>query len=301
MTPSQREKAFRAARASVLKFRTQIQRATATEITSLLKEAQANIRAILASAPSDYQRWALPELQKSIAQALDEFERRASSQIASAAGTSWDAGQRLVTAPIEAGGVRIAAMLPEIDTRQLTAMRSFMTSRIKNISSTVAGRINAQLGLVIIGAQGPSDAIASVAGLIEGGRGRAITIVRTELGRAFSVAANDRLSEAAERLPGLKRQWRRSGKIHSRLHHDSIDGQIRAADEPFTLGNGVQIMFPRDPAAPVAETINCGCEAIPYMESWEVSTPDRRPYSEEEQARSPTKRALAAAGHDRAA
>lgn len=301
MTPSEREKTFRRARAEVLKFRTQIQRATASEITRLLKEAQANIRAILAAAPTDYQRWALPELQKSITQALDEFERRASSQIASAAGTSWEAGQRLVTAPIEAGGVRIAAMLPEIDTRQLTAMRAFMTSRIKNISSAVAGRINAQLGLVIIGAQSPSAAIAAVTGMIEGGRGRAITIVRTELGRAFSVAAHERMTEAAERLPGLKKQWRRSGKIHSRLHHDSIDGQIRGVDEPFTLGNGVQIMFPRDPAAPVAETINCGCESLPYMESWDVSTPSRRPYSEDEVGRSPTKRALAAAGHDRAA
>lgn len=301
MTDAQRAKAFRAAQAEVLKFRTQIQRATAGEITRLLREAQDHIRTILAAAPSDYQNWALPQLQKSIAAALDDFETAAVSRLGTAAGTSWETGRQSVLAPIEAGGVRIAAMLPEIDARQLLAMRAFMTGRIADISSTVAGRINAQLGLVIIGAQSPSDAIGAVAGLIEGGRGRAMTIVRTELGRAFSAAADESRQQAAEILPGLKKQWRRSGKIHSRLHHDSIDGQIRAVNEPFTLGNGVQIMFPGDPAAPAAETINCGCVALDIMDSWTVQTPGRRAYSEQEIALSDTKRALADAGHDRAA
>ena len=301
MTDAQRAKAFRAARAEVLKFRTQIQRATAGEITRLLKEAQDHIRTILASAPSDYQNWALPQLQKSIVAALDDFESAAASRIGTAAGTSWEAGQSLVDAPITAGGVRIAAVLPGIDNRQLLAMRTFMTGRIADISSTVAGRINAQLGLVIIGSQSPSDAISAVDGLIDGGRTRAITIVRTELGRAFSVAADERMSQASEILPGLKKQWRRSGKIHSRLHHDSIDGQIVAQDEPFTLGNGVRIMFPRDPAAPVAEVINCGCESLPYMDSWDVKNPGRVPFSDDELRLSATKRALRDSGFDAAA
>ena len=77
MTPREREKAFRAARTNILKLRTQIQRATASEITSLLKEARDHIRAILIGAPSEYQRWALPELQKQINLALEEFERAA--------------------------------------------------------------------------------------------------------------------------------------------------------------------------------------------------------------------------------
>ena len=159
-------------------------------------------------------------------------------------------------------------------------------------SRTKARGIAGGLGLVTIGAQSPGDAIGTIADLVEGGRTRAITIVRTEVGRAFSVAADERMTQAAEILPGLKKQWRRSGKIHSRLHHDSIDGQIRDVDKPFTLGNGVQIMFPRDPAAPVGETINCGCESQPYMESWDVKNPGRVPFTDRELQLSQTKRDL---------
>lgn len=301
MTPAQRAKAFRSARLDVLKLRTQIQRGAAGEITALLKSVLGDIRILLAAQPSDYARWQLPQLKRSIEQALDEFERGGARALSDGARNSFAAGQSLVDAPIEAGGVRIAAVLPELDTAQLAAMRTFMIDRIQDISNATANRIAGQLGLVTIGAQSPGDAISAIAQMVEGGRGRAITIVRTELGRAFSVAADERMSQAAEILPGLKKQWRRSGKIHSRLHHDSIDGQIVAQDEPFTLGNGVKIMFPRDPAAPVAEVINCGCESLPYMESWDVKNPGRVPFSDDELRLSATKRALADSGFDRAA
>jgi hypothetical protein len=38
-------------------------------------------------------------------------------------------------------------------------------------------------------------------------------------------------------------------------------------------------MYPKDPAAPAGETINCGCTAISYMASWEVKHPGRVPGS----------------------
>jgi hypothetical protein len=135
----------------------------------------------------------------------------------------------------------------------------------------------------MMGAQSAGDTVANVRNLFKKqGRSRALTIVRTELGRAYSVASHQRKTQAAEYLPGLKKQWRRSGKVHSRVAHDTIDGQIRDVDQPFTLGNGKQLMFPRDPQADVAETINCGCDELPYMESWDVKTPGRKPFSAEE-------------------
>lgn len=292
MTPRERERLFRRARLDVLKLRTDILRGAANELTRLLRTALADIRGILAAQPSDYQRWYLPQLRQAIERAIADFERGAASAIGTAAGRAWEAGQQLIELPIEAGGARISAMLPAVDTRQLQAMRTFMVDRIKDISATTLNRIAGDLGLVVIGAQSPGDAIARIASLIDGGRTRAITIVRTEVGRAFSTAANERQRQAKEILPGLKKQWRRSGKIHSRLHHDSIDGQIKNIDEPFVLGNGVKIMYPRDPAAPPAETINCGCESLPYMDSWDVQTPGRKAFSEDEIARNPMKRDL---------
>jgi hypothetical protein len=55
---------------------------------------------------------------------------------------------------------------------------------------------------------------------------------------------------------------------------------------------GVKLMYPRDPAGPPGEAINCGCASLPYMASWDMSIPGRKPFSEEELARSATKRAL---------
>ena len=98
-------------------------------------------------------------------------------------------------------------------------------------------------------------AVAAVQRITGSGRSRALTVARTEIGRAYSVAGQARMAQAMEELPGLRKQWRRSGKIHSRLTHDLADGQVQPVDEPFRV-SGRRIMFPRDPAAPPSETIN---------------------------------------------
>lgn len=291
-----RTKKFNAERTRQRRRKTAIQRDTYAELQRLLKQADAEIRAILVAAPSDYQQWLLPQLQASVRQALTAIGEQMGSTVSNAAGQAWQAGLDLVDAPLAAGGVQVAGLLPAIDTQQLVAMRTFMTDRIKDITLQAINKINAQIGLSAIGAQPVGDTIGAVSRVLgKGSRGRALTIVRTELGRAYSVATQQRQAQAAELLPGLKKQWRRSGKVHSRISHDAADGQIREVDKPFSIG-GVSLMHPRDPAAPAEETINCGCDNLPYMEGWDMATPGKKPFSAEEQARSPIKRDLAAAG-----
>lgn len=127
-------------------------------------------------------------------------------------------------------------------------------------------------------------------------RRRAMTIIRTELGRVHSLAGQQRKAQAAEVLPGLKKQWRRSGKLRSRRGHDLADGQICAVDEPFIV-NGVALMFPRDPTGPAKETVNCGCTSLPFMDSWEVMQPGRQSFGDREMAADPFKRDLHVAVH----
>lgn len=279
------ESEFRKARAAVVRGRTELLVDTNKEIVRLLKEADARIRAILAGQPTDYQQWALPRLQREIQQTLAQFGESAASEISTAAGKAWQLGQDLVDKPLDAGGfhvLRATIALQALDVRQLQAMRAFMTDRIKNIALEDANKINAELGLVVIGAQGPSDAIGATTKILgEVSRARARTIVRTELARAFAVASHERLSHAAKIVPGLQKQWRKSGKVHPRPHHDIIDGQIRDIDKPFTVKPfgkaAVELMFPLDPAAPASETINCGCVALPFKKSWKVEYPQRAP------------------------
>ncbi|MGQ0545548.1 MAG: hypothetical protein ACT4P3_09485 [Betaproteobacteria bacterium] len=264
MTPAERKRAFDRARAAVVRGRTSLMRSTRDDLVRLLKAAEGAIREQLASQPTDYQQWSLPQLSSEIRRTLDEFARDGGARISGAAGDAWSLGRELTEKPLVSAmpEASVASALPMLETTQLAAMRAFMIDRVKDIGVDAANKITAELGLVAIGAQSPSDAIGRVAEILgEASRARATTIVRTELGRAFSTAAQLRLEQAAGVVPGLKKQWRRSGKLHPRLHHDLADGQVREVNEPFVLkplGRApVELMYPRDPAAPASETINC--------------------------------------------
>lgn len=301
--PDDRDRELRAERGRQRKRQAALQRDTQAEIGRILRRAEESVAARLATGGSDFQRFALPKLQEELRRALVEMERDGAAAMTRGAERAWAIGVDQVDAPIEAGleagGTRISigALVPSIDTRQLAAMRGFLTDRIQDISASLADRINEQLGLVMAGERTPSDAATAIreifrSGGVNGGRARALTITRTELGRAYSIAGQQRLDQATSLLPGLRKQWRRSGKIRSRTAHDLADGQIKPVDEPFLVG-GYRLRHPRDPRAPASETVNCGCASLPFMESWEVQQPGRQPFSAEEQRLDPRKRELA--------
>lgn len=298
MTDAERAKAFKQAQKAILKERTALLRDTRAEVMLHLGDALEDIQIVLARAPADYLHWDVKNIQKEINGVLATYGERSAAVLSAASVKAWEIGVATVDKPLTAAGIGITANLPAIDTRQLMAMRTFMTDRIKDVGVAGARQINSELGLVMIGAQGPSDAITHISEILgDPSRVRATTIVRTELGRAYAVAAQERLMQAGEKLPGLKKQWRRSGKIHSRLSHDAADGQIVDKDKPFVVygksGLVVEMMHPHDPTAPASETINCGCVALPFMASWDVATPGKKPFSEEELRLNPTKREIA--------
>lgn len=288
-----RTRTFNKARTAQLKAGLRIRKDTYGEIVRLLKQAEAEIKATLAASSSEYEQFYLPQLQKQVKVTLSQVEAQSAQIMNEGANQSWQAGIDLVDKPLAAGGIEIAGLIPAISTDQLLAMRTFAVDRIKDVSVQLANKISNQLGLAMIGSQSVGDTVSNVQRLFKTqGRSRALTIVRTELGRAYAVATHQRMGEAQKVLPGLKKQWRRSGKVHSRTSHDAIDGQIREHDELFQLANGVEMRHPRDPAAPASETINCGCEELPFMAHWEVKSPDRKPFSDLEKQLNPRKRAL---------
>lgn len=279
MTDAERKQAFLKARAAELKLRAALLATTRDDVIKLLKQALEQVKALLAEFPTEYETYRLPLLQQQIEQVLTTFGNSSAEILAQGATKAWAGGQSLVTAPIEAAGIRVAAGLPALDTRMLMAMRSFMTDRIKDIGRAATAKINAQLGMVLIGAQSPGDTVGSITMILgEESRDRAITITRTELGRVHAVAAQQRMEQAAKRVPGLGKQWRRSGKLHSRANHDAVDGQVQPVLNPFQLatknGEPLLMMHPHDPTAPAGEVINCGCIAIPHMRNWKMLNPD---------------------------
>lgn len=214
-----------------------------------------------------------------------------------AAAASWNKGVELVDTPLAEGpgdgvpGIQLDGMVPRLDRGQLLAMQHFLTAKMRDVSTAVANRVNQELGLVMTGINTPSQAATSIQGILGGvARKRALTIVRTELGRAFSTATQGRMEQAKKAgVGGLKKQWRRSGKIHSRRTHDLADGQIREVDEPFLVG-GEKIMYPRDPKASPKNTVSCGCTQLPYMDHWQVTHKGEKPFTPDELAGSRAKR-----------
>lgn len=288
---SPQAKSFRAERARQMKERAALIAKSRTSILDYLAQAQKRVAAAIAAQPSEAAQWQLVNLQREIDQALQTFGSAAAAQIANVAGTAWEGGQALIDEPLRAGRIAIAGIVPALDTTQLLAMRAFMVSRIKDVGAEAARKIGTELGLVAIGAQPSADAVSKVTEILEAGtRARAITIVRTEVGRVYAVATEERMLQAAEAVDELQKQWRRSGKLHSRLTHDLADGQVQDVDQPFRLASGIKLMHPHDPKAPASETINCGCASIPYMARWEMTMPGRKRFTEMEMQANPMKR-----------
>lgn len=281
------DKAFQAEIAQRLKDRAQLLLATEGDLVALLKAAQQQITERLAAQPSEYERWQLPQLLTQIEAILQGATTSGAAKVDQALRTAWQQGEDFVDKPLAAGGQNVELRLPLLDAQVLTALRSFTTGRIKDIGAQALASINQTLGLVTLGALTPFEAMKKVqAALGDTGTRRATTIVRTELGRAFALASEQRLVQAAKLVPGLQKQWRRSGKVHSRTNHDAVDGQLVDAGKPFRLlgasGGIVKMMHPHDPKAPIEEVINCGCIALPRVPGLAPAIPAAKPYTDEE-------------------
>jgi hypothetical protein len=257
---------------------------TEAEVRAILIRARDAIVAQLASGTaSEFTVFRLQQLRRSVQEVLTAMEREGAAALDRGVVASWSAGVQLVDAPLRAGGIDVTPQLTQVDGRVLLAMREFLTDRMKAVTTDTINRVNTELGLALTGVVTPFETAQRVASIVgEGGLKRALVITRTEMGRAYSVAAQERMAQATELVPELQKQWRRSGKLHARFLHQAIDGQVQDVDQPFKLGNGVKLMHPRDPKAPPAETVNCGCTALPYMKSWAMLNPGRTPVTDRE-------------------
>lgn len=265
---------------AALQGRTRLINATTAELRALLEQAERDILAILAALPTDYQAWYLPQLQAEIRRVLEGIGTEAAGAVDVQQVSAWREGAAMVDATLAASGVRV--VLPTLDVRQLTAMRQFLTEKIKDVTLEAANAINSQLGLVVIGAQTPFDAVKAVSkALGETTLRRGTTIVHTELNRAFSAANQIRMEQSAQYVPGLQKKWLRSGKREPRPEHVAIHGQLQPVDKPFLLeGGAVKMMHPGDPSAPARHTINCGCASVPVL-------PEDNPYGIKRTIRDP--------------
>lgn len=286
-TPAKQQARYEAAIKEHLADRAKLLLGTDQQIIALLRQALAQIQGQLAQQPADWQQWQLSRLRDQIEVILTATGQQAGVAVGQALRSSWQQGEDMVDKPMTVVGHNIELRLAALDARVLAAMQTFGVDRMANVTAEAAGKITQQLGMVTIGGITPFQAVKAVQKILESDSiQRATRIVNTEVSRAFAVAADARLVQAAPLVPGLGKQWRRSGKIHSRWNHDLMDGQVVEAGKAFKVpnpGGGFDMMqCPHDPKAPIEQVIHCGCISLPWLKGWKVMTPGAKPFTERE-------------------
>lgn len=279
------------------------------DIAAAVEEALGRVLAQLAAQPTDYQLWVLPRLLDGLTRIADDLALKVQHSATRLTSSAATLGVQLVDQPLQAAdtavhvrrqaaapaGAVVAAPPPAglgtPDAQQLRAVQAMTTSAIKGATARTVQLVNQEITQVVLGVQTPFQAQQAIASLLPDRTATQLrAIVQLGIGQASSTAAFKRLQAQAARDPGVRKMWRRSGKLHARWNHDAADGTVMPVDEPFTLQDGhkpgktVQLMHPHDPAAPVGETIHCGCTLIPWKATWGMLNKGAKPYTAAEQA-----------------
>jgi len=102
---------------------------------------------------------------------------------------------------------------------------------------------------------------------------RAEFIIRTEVNRTFAMAADAQMGSASKAMAKggveLRKYWltaedRRVRETHAQAGETYDQAHAILEDEPYIVG-GERLMYPLDPSASAAETVNCRCVSVPVV------------------------------------
>lgn len=168
------------------------------------------------------------------------------------------------------GLVRAAADLAAEEVTTLTTkMRQEMASAVRRAA---LGGLTPLEVMREVDRQLPADKRGAV--LTQGVGSSAERIVRTQMARVFSKAADARAKELADGMRGagggakvatvLRKQWIATLDTRTRPEHLAAHGQTVGVDEDFTVA-GERIAFPGDPRASAGNVINCRCRVVTVL------------------------------------
>jgi hypothetical protein len=225
-------------------------------------------KAALGSWDSYHLKKTLDSIEYQMAHYTGEAKRELSGLLDDA----WGIGKDLVDKPLAVGGVYIGGY--HLGTSVLDTLKEYSSDYLKNMFHDAWYQVKGEITLGVVGGKTPQEVADAIGQNMDEGRfaniaNRAETITKTEMGRVFSEATQLRMDQAAEHVDGLEKEWRHVGHPRTpRLTHLRADGQHVPVNEPFKIG-AIEMMFPRDPKAPLEEVIHCGCDHVPYHARWQ--------------------------------
>lgn len=242
-------------------------------VKGLLNEVRGQILAELQAVSGEsYSAYHLRQNLASIERHLAQFEGGASRQTGDLVEQSWNAGADLLPEATRGSGLGFG--FGHVPGSVLQTLKEYTAHKISGLSADAFNRIRGELTLGILGQKTPHQVMSAIAGTLDSPgvfrsiAERAEVITGVEMGRAFSQATQAGMTQAAQSVPELKKQWWHAGHPKQpRRNHLALHGQVQPVSKPFLLGS-LSIMFPRDPKAPASEVILCGCDHVPYMVAW---------------------------------
>lgn len=215
----------------------------------------------------------LKKMLNALERQVANFENAAKKEASGRLDIMWDQGAALVEDPLRVSGIYTGFNL---STSSLKVLKDFAFHKIEGLSASAWDKVKSELTLGVLGGKTPQEVASAIGRNLEdpsifgslGARAEAIT--KTEMGRVFSSASQKRMEEAAGYVEGLEKMWRHAGHPRvARQFHLALNGHHVPVNEPFLVGS-VTMMYPRDPAAPVSEVVNCGCDHIPWHPAWKT-------------------------------
>ncbi|MFZ2053614.1 MAG: phage minor head protein [Candidatus Aminicenantales bacterium] len=246
----------------ILKDKDRAIRTGAESMLDLLEELRRQtVNELGKAALTEWKTYHLNQMLSEIESQIRSYTSKARAEAGGLLDESWNLGKTLVDAPLNQLGVSTGFALSKT---LLDTLKDFTFHKIEGLSESAWDKIRGELTLGVMGGKTPQEVAAAIGKNLDDPSifgsiaRRAEVITKTEMGRVFSTAAEKRMEDAAEYVDGLEKQWRHVGHpMKPRPSHLAADGQHVPVDEPFNIG-GVLMMYPRDPAAPIEETINCG-------------------------------------------
>jgi len=190
---------------------------------------------------------------------------------------TWDLGKDMVDQGFIAAKIDVS--LPMLSDNQLIAVKDYTADLITKMSAQTIEDISGHLRRGIIAGDNPYKTMKRIEDVLlkkdKGAFWRAERIVRTEQGRVFNIANDERMEQAREVLPDLRKQWLTAGDENVRPDHVkagsdySPGGRIGPipVDEDYIVG-GFPLAYPGDPAGVPSQTINCRCTSVPWRDAW---------------------------------
>lgn len=239
----------------------------------ILEDLQAQVMDELGRAAlGSWDAYHLKQALDAIGAQISNFEAKAKMEARGLLKEAWGNGISLVDMPLGVEGIYTGWHL---STAVLDTLSDFAFHRLENLTADAWLKIKGELNLGILGGKTPQQVADAIGrnltdpSIFKNIADRAEVITKTEMGRIFSQATELRMEQAAENVPGLEKQWIHAGHPKkARPGHLAANGQHVPVDQPFIV-DGIQMIFPRAPGAPLDEVINCGCDHVPYHATWQ--------------------------------